>query len=220
MTPAELAALHPRLFHLTRPDAVDAILRHGLLPPLTLLDLHEADAATRAAVLARRAASVPLSHLLHGTAWITDNAPLEDAKLAAVLDDGLSPNDWRRMLAERVFLWPSEEHALRLAGARLYRDKPRALLVLDTLSLAEAHAERVAISPINSGQTLYVPARRGRATFAPLLATDHAAWRRARGTKGPDQIKEVTVVGGVPDLRRHLLEVRALAPRRAGVASP
>jgi hypothetical protein len=197
---------------------VPGILRHGLQPPLALLDLHGADEATRAAVLARRAASVPLPHPVHGTAWITDNAPLDDRKLAAVLDDGLTPEDWRRMLAERVFLWPEEGHALHLASARLYRDQPRTLLVLDTLSLATAHAERMAICPINSGQTLYVPARRGRATFAPLLATDYAQWRRARSKATPDRIKEVTVTGGVPDLSRHLVEVRDLAPRDAPVA--
>jgi hypothetical protein len=218
MTPEELAALHPRLYHLTRPDAVPGILRHGLLPPLALLDLHGADPATRATVLARRPDSVPLVHPVHGTAWITDNAPLDDRKLQGVLDDDLTPDDWRLMLAERVFLWPDEAHALHLAGARLYRHQPRALLVLDTLSVASAHAERVAISPINSGQTLYVPARRGRSTFAPLSSTDYAQWRRARPTKGLDSIKEVTVTGGLPDIRRHLLEVRDLAPRHRPVA--
>ncbi len=218
MTPAALASLHPRLYHLTRPDAVPGILRHGLLPPLALLDLFGADAASHAMVLARRAVSVPLTHEDHGQAVISDNAPLDDKRLAAVLDDGLSPDDWRRMLAERVFLWPTEAHALHLAGARLYRHEPRAILILDTLSLASAHTDRMAISPINSGQTLYVPARRGRSTFAPLLDTDYEAWRRARGVKAPDRIKEVTVTGGVPDLQRHLIEVRDLGDRHAPVA--
>lgn len=211
MTPEDLARLHPRLHHLTLPAAVEGIRRHGLLPPLALLDLFEADEATRARVLARRPERMRLCHPVHGEAVVTDNAPLNDQKLARVLDDGLTPDDWRRMLAERVFLWASEDEAMRLAGARLNRGERRALLVLDTLSLARAHGERMEIAPINTGQTLYVPTRRGRATFAPLLGTDYEAWTRRRGLRTADRIREVTVRGPVPDARRHLLEVREVA---------
>jgi hypothetical protein len=217
MTPDELALWHPRLYHLTLPEAVDGIRRHGLLPPLALLDLFEADEATRARVLTRRPERMALSHPVHGTAVVTDNAPLNDDKLARVLDDGLSPDDWRRMLAERVFFWTSEEEALRLAGARLNRGEPRVLLVFDTLSLARAHGTRMEITPINTGQTLYVPTRRGLATFAPLLGTDYDAWTRRRGLRSPDRIREVTVCGAVPDAADHLVEVRP-AGRHAAVA--
>lgn len=217
MTPEDLANRHPELYHLTAPEAVDGIRRHGLLPPLRLLDLFEADPATRALVLAKRATSIRLAHPDKGEALVTDNAPLDDRKLASVLDDGLSPDDWRRMLAERVFLWTDEAEARRLAGARLYRGKPRVILVFGTLSLARAHAERIDISPFNTGSTLYVPARRGRGTFAPLLGTDWEAWRRRRAidvagrvrNKAPDRIKEVTVRNGVPDAARHLIGVRS-----------
>ncbi len=211
MTPDDLATRHPRLYHLTLPGAVDGILRHGLLPPLALLDLFEADEATRAQALARRPARMPLRHPVHGEAVVTDNAPLNDGKLARVLDDGLSPDDWRRMLAERVFFWVSETEVRRLAGARLNRGEPRVILVLDTLSLARAHGDRMEIAPINTGQTLYVPTRRGLATFAPLLGTDYEAWTGRRGLRTADRIREVTVRGHVPDVERHLLEVRDAA---------
>jgi hypothetical protein len=151
---------------------------------------------------------MPLSHPVHGTAVLTDNAPLDDRKLARVLDDGLTPDGWRRVLAARVFFWTSEAEAQRLAHARLNRGEPRALLVLDTLSLARAHGARMEIAPINTGQTLYVPARRGSATFAPLLQTDYDQWKRRRGLRSPDRIKEVTVRGPVPDAEAHLFDVR------------
>jgi hypothetical protein len=38
-------------------------------------------------------------------------------------------------------------------------------------------------------------ARRGSATFAPLLETDYDQWKRRRGLRSPDRIKEVTVRG-------------------------
>ena len=213
MTPHELAQRHPRLYHLTLPEAVEGIRRNGLLPPLALLDLFEADESTRVRVLARRPTRIALAHPVHGDAVVTDNAPLLDRKLAPVLDDGLTPEDWRRMLAERVFFWASEDDALRLASARLNRNELRALLVFDTLSLARAHASRMEITPINTGQTLYVPTRRGRATFAALLDTDFMTWTRRRGLRSPDRIREVTVRGPVPDAATHILEVRPL-PRQ------
>jgi hypothetical protein len=211
MTPEEVAARHPRLFHLTLPDAVEGIRRHGLLPPLALLDLFEADSATRLRALARRPVRMRLSHPVHGTAVLTDNAPLHDRKLAPVLDDGLTVDGWRRILAGRVFFWASEAEAKRLAGARLNRGEPRALLVFDTLSLARAHAARMEIAPINTGQTLYVPVRRGSSTFAPLLDTDYDEWRRRRRLRAPDRIKEVTIRGPVPDAETHLLDIRLTA---------
>ncbi|NAZ36084.1 hypothetical protein [Rubellimicrobium sp. CFH 75288] len=219
MTPEALAALHPRLFHLTAPEALQGIARHGLLPPLALLELFEADEALRARTLARRAAPVVLTHPRHGTATVMDNAPLSDAKLARVLDDGLSPADWRRMLAGRVFFWPRPEDLARLLGARLNRTRPRAALVFDTLSLARAHRDRLEISPINAGATLRAPARRGLATFAPLSGTDWSAWRRRRGLSAPDRIREVTVRGPVPDAMRHVLHVLPDA-RRLFVTPP
>lgn len=206
MTPEFLAKRHPFLFHLTSLDAVDAIRRDGLLPPLALLDRFEADPATRAAVLARRSTRIELVHPRHGRAVITDNRPLSDLWLSRVLLDGLSPDDWRRMLAERVFLWASPRDLADLAGAELNRDKARVVLVFDTLSLARAHGGNLEITPINSGSTRRSVPPRGLATFAPLLTTDWDEWRwRRRHLKtGPDRIREVTVHGRVPDAARHL----------------
>jgi hypothetical protein len=67
------------------------------------------------------------------------------------------------------------------------------------------------IAPINTGQTLYVPVRRGSSTFAPLLDTDYDEWRRRRRLRAPDRIKEVTIRGPVPDAETHLLDIRLTA---------
>ena len=204
MTPEDLAALHPRLYHVTTPGALPGILRHGLLPTTRLLDLYEVPAPGRPAIeAARRPASVTLHHPEHGPATVTDNLPLHVRALEACLDDALRPADWFRILNERVFLWADVAGMRRLLGARLNRGRAREVLVLDTLGVARAHFAHVAISAINSGATLRRAARRGLSTFTPLGQCSYREWRGLRGRQ--DRILEVTVVGGVADVAAHLV---------------
>jgi hypothetical protein len=207
MTPEDLAQRHPRLYHLTSPGAVESIRRHGLLPPLSLLDLFGADPGTRTRALARRPEAVVLTHPVHGRAVVTDNRPLSDVALARILDDGLSPDDWRWRLAERVFFWVDGRDLAKLRGARLNRDRARVVIEFDTLSLARAHADKLEISPINSGATIHDPPRRGNGTYAPLLCTDWQEWRRRRGRVAPDRVKEVTIRGPVLDAGAHIVRI-------------
>ncbi len=196
MLPEELAARHPRLFHVTHPDALPSIERHGLLPTSQLLDLFGITGPARVAIeRTRRPARVPLRHPDIGQAVITDNRPLSRTALMSCLDDGLSPEDWLMRLNERVFFWPDERGVGELLNARLNRGCPRLVLVLDTLGLARRYAETVELSAINTGSTIRRPARRGLMTFTPLLRHDYRAWQALRG--GRDRIREVTVRGRV-----------------------
>jgi hypothetical protein len=199
MTPGELSARHPRLYHVTAPGAWPSIARHGLLPTAALLRLFEADPTQHAALTTtRRPAEVRLEHPVHGTAILNDNLPLTEQALAACLDDGLTPQDWLRLLNDRVFFWADSTGVDRLLGARMNRERARIVLVFDTLCLSLAHAERVEICPINSGSTIRKPARRGLATFTPLLAKSFPEWQRQR--KRRDRVLEVVVRGGIPDI--------------------
>ena len=217
VTPEELAARHPRLYHITTPGAWPLIARHGLLPTAALLDLFGLDPARREALVSRRRPeSVPLRHPSLGDVLITDNLPLSEAALARCLDDGLAPADWLRMLNARVFFWADRARLDALLNARLNRSRPREVLTFDTLGLARAHAARMEICPINSGSTIRKPARRGLATFTPLPAMEYRDWQRRRGAR--DVVVEVTVPGGVPDAARHLIAREVVGPRQA--ASP
>ena len=212
MTPDDLAAVHPRLYHLTAPGAHRGIARHGLLSARAIAELVGLDGEARRTVLERRRpAEVTLSHPEHGAFTINDNLPLTEAALERCLDDGLSPADWLRALNGRVYLWPSEERLRTLLGARTNRDRAREVLVFDTRSLVAAHAERVRLSPINGGSTIRKPARRGRSTYAPMLEHGWEEWRRLRG--GRDAVAEVAIEGGVPDAAAHLVEVRPVPGR-------
>ncbi len=205
MTPEDLAARHPRLYHVTTPGMLRSIRRHGLLSTARIRAL------MGVADTGRRADSVTLTHPDHGTMILTDQKPLVEAGLARCLDDGLEPDDWRAMLDGRAFFWPSRSHAEGLLRAATNRDRARDVLVLDTLGLARAHGDRMALSPINSGNTRRRPARRGLATYTPLGAMPLANWRRMRRRAGVvtglDDIREVTVEGAVPDAADHLLDV-------------
>ncbi len=209
MSPEDLSARHPKLYHVTSPGSWPSIARHGLLPASDLVRLFGLDAALRAQLTTRRrAGEVRLRHAVHGTAFLTDNVPLTERALALCLDDGLSPADWVAMLNARVFFWPDQRGLDRLLGARTNRNRPRDVLVFDTLGLVRAHADRVEISPINSGSTIRKPARRGLATYSKLLSQSYPDWRRARG--GRDTIREVIVLGGVPDIARYLCAVETV----------
>lgn len=189
---------------MTDPAALPSILAHGLLPTSALLTLFDVPANERAAIeRRRRLAGVQLHHPRHGTAAITDNLPLSEAALARCLDDGLSPEDWLLLLNARVFFWCDEASLGGLLGARLNRDRPRLVLVLDALGLLRDHGERAELAAINTGSTIRKPARRGLATFTPLARHGYRAWQRLRG--GSDKVREVTVVGGVADIRPYLI---------------
>jgi hypothetical protein len=207
VTAEELAALHPRLFHVTSPGAWPLIERHGLLSTEALLDLFEVEDTRRQSLLGqRRPAEVPIAHERHGTAVLNDNLPLSARALERCLDDGLSPADWLRLLNARAFFWAHEDGLARLLSARMNRGRRRAVLVFDTLALVADNAARVELCPSNSGATIRKAARRGLATFTPLSAMGYREWRARRG--GRDRILEVVVRGGVPKAARYLIERR------------
>ncbi len=196
---------------MTDPDALPSILRHGLLPTRDLLTLFAVPTAERVAIeQQRRPVGVRLHHPLHGTAVITDNRPLSTEALARCLDDGLTPADWLLRLNSRVFFWCDPASVERLLAARLNRGRPRLVLVLDTLSLLRATGDRAELAAINTGSTIRKAARRGLSTTTPLALHSYGEWQRLRG--GLDRPKELTVLGGVTDIGRHLLRRRLVTP--------
>lgn len=206
MTPEELAARHPRLYHVTEPGAWFNIKKNGLLSTTRLLDLFEIRGVQRNNIeTKRRSSSVRIEHPLYGSAIINDNLPLTEEALGKCLDSGISVTDWLRILNSRVFFWSCEDGLNRLLGARLNRNRSREVLVIDTLSLANVHAQQIELCPINSGSTLRKPARRGHNTFTPLGCYSFKEWSKLRGRQ--DQIREVTVRDAVLDIAQHTLEV-------------
>jgi hypothetical protein len=210
MDAAELVTTHPRIFHMAEAGAWDGIRKHGLLSTAALVDLFEIAEPRRSRLLAeRRPDMTALRHDVHGTALVRDNGPLNDKKLRAALTDMSAP-DFLRLINGKVFFWPTSKRLDTLFKARAYRDRPHLILTIDTASLLAAHAERITLSPINSGATVHNAPARGSDTFQSIADYDFEGWRKRRSRS--TAIAEVCVEHSVPDIERHVVSARVRQP--------
>ncbi len=207
ITQDELVELHPRLFHMAAPGSWPSIQENGLLSTSALLDLFEVGGQRRGELeVQHRPELVTIAHPKRGEAVIRDQKPMDDAGLRRALQDGLTPKDWYALLNKRVFFWTERKRLDTLLSARAYRDTRQTVLTLDTAGLLARYATRVELSPINSGATKPMPTPRGRDTFLPLDHFPFEHWRKKRGSRRK-AIVELTVLGGVPDVRDFVLRV-------------
>jgi len=126
--------------------------------------------------------------------------------LSACLDDDLEPVDWLRILNRKVFFWPDTKQLKRLTGARMNRSRERSVLVVDTRSILNAHFEDTYLCPINSGNSMRRPARRGLATFSRAADYEWDEWRRLRGRT--DSVVEIAIDYRVGITDSSLVDVR------------
>lgn len=182
------------------------IAQLGLLSTEALVDAFEIEPERRTQLLAaHRPARVTICSDRYGEAVIRDQIPLRESLLARVLQDDLIPADWYRMLNSFTFFWPTEQRLRTLLAAQAYRDRVHTVLTVDTERLLDLHGERVRLSPINSGSTLFNPRPRGQATFRTVEAYPYREMRQHRGPAGA--IAEVAVLGGVEPIEPILVRV-------------
>jgi hypothetical protein len=172
LDPERLASRYPVLFHMAESGSWESIRERGLLSTSALLDLFEVEGGERITIEStRRPEIVRLEHPEHGVALVRDNKPMQEKALEKCLY-GMTPREWYELLNRRVYFWVERKRLLKLLGARAYRDRPHLVLEVDTAKLLERHADRVTLSPINSGATFAMnPASRGPDTFRRIV--DH-----------------------------------------------
>lgn len=206
MTNAEFSARFPRLFHMAEASAYPLIQKYGLLSTRALLDLFEVGGEARERIERRqRPTFTALEHPLHGRALIRDQHPMSDATLAPALLDNLVPADWYVLVNARVFFWVEEARLDKLLAA--YRHRENIVLVLDTAQVLADFAEKVTLSPINSGFSLRYAQPRGLGTFQRL--SDFETWKTApNGRRTRTTIAECSVDYSLPNIERYLLEKR------------
>ncbi len=125
-----------------------------------------------------------------------DNKPMQEKALERCLSE-MTPREWYEHLNRRVFFWVERKRLLKLLGARAYRNRPHLVLEVETAGLLKRHAERVLLSPINSGATFALgPAPRGPETF-----------RRIAEHPDGKPIVEFSVDYSVPDIGEFTLRV-------------
>jgi hypothetical protein len=200
------------VLHLAEAANWPSIQRHGLLSTRTLLDL----AGVQGEAGARFEREHRPNHiLLPNGIHVRDQKPMPPQALARCLI-GMSPADWYQLLNAKVFFWLDADRVNRQRGA--CSSRPQVVLVVDAQHLLARHAERTALSPINSGNARRKPAIRGRNTFVPYAAWSETRWaseatglgtrRRPRGHRPV----ELTVAGGVPDIMDMVVRVQRLEP--------
>lgn len=206
MTEEDLIERHPLLWHMAEDGSWPGIREHGLLSTAALLDLYEVGGEQRRRIVSRRRPqSVTIERDGLPDAVVRDQKPMTDDALAKCLKDGITPECWYGILNAKTFFWVSRSRLDNLLQARAYRGKPQAVLTVQTKSLVEANRERILLSPINSGATLYIPQARGLDTFRGVADFPYDDIRKQRS--GRDPIVELVVEGGVPDVAAHVVMV-------------
>ncbi|MGV1766071.1 DUF7002 family protein [Rhizobium rhizogenes] len=205
MTEEDLIATYPRLYHMAHDGAWPAIEEHGLLSASALLDLYKIAGAARTSLESqRRPESVPLARDGLLGAVLRDQKPMHDNPLGRCLTDNLSPKDWYEILNSRSFFWLSAERIWKLLKARAYRNKPQTVLTIDAAGLVAAHRERIWLSPINSGSTLFNAQPRGLDTFKRIA---DFPFKERRPRRREDNVVELVVDHSVADVAKYVLAV-------------
>ena len=203
VTAEELARTYPRLYHMAEAQSWESIQKHGLLSTSSLLDLFEVKGKQREDIeIRRRWESVPIVHEKHGRAVVRDNKAIIESKLRTALND-CTLEQWHRLLNKYVFFWLTPERLQTFLCARAYRDRPHAVLTLETLQFVRKYELKIGLSPMNSGNTQPIAHERSPETFKkmrdyPFLERTH------RGNYY--QVVELAVEGGA-DVTESVLSV-------------
>jgi hypothetical protein len=206
MTVDQLVEYYPRLYHMATGGSWPTIQRHGLMPTAYIVTTSGLPSTEQAQLLTqRRPASVVLTHPTIGRVTVRDQAPLRQQFLDLALTD-MTEGEWLTLLNDRVFFWLHQDKLHRLLVARRYRSNEQDVLTVDTGRLVEAYENKIRLSPINSGATLYPNApQRGSGTFLPI--DQYPFTERRRGRTPSEAITELAVIDGVPDLANFVISV-------------
>ena len=208
-----MKSLPPTLYHLTQTENWPSIERHGLLSTQALLDLARLEGIDRERVgHQHRAERV----LLPNGVIISDQKPMPPTALKRCLHT-MTPEEWYTLLNSKVFFWLDTERLSRLR--RVYRAQPQILMSIDTPRLLARYAERVTLTPINTGNARRQPAQRGMCTFVPYKTWLESGWTsetealhtHPRLRSHPPA--ELTVAYAVPDVMEFVVSVRRLEPQ-------
>lgn len=205
MTEDELVRHYPRLYHMAHDGAWPAIKKMGLLSASAMVDAYGISGDEADKLLRRhRPESVKLSAAGLPGGVLRDQKPMSDGALTSCLQGGLTPADWYERLNGLSFFWLSRERIWRLLKARAYRGVAQTVLTVDTAGLVAAHRDRILLSPINSGSTLFKPQPRGADLFKRIA---DFPFRERMSRPIENNVVELVVEEAVPDLAAHVLAV-------------
>lgn len=165
----ELVRHYPSLYHTAEVSAFESIERFGLLSTTAILDLVRYGATERKKIEDQpRRQSVALEYDDGGQFVIRDQRPLSASKLAGCLQDGITVEEWCRLLNRKVYFWVDKRRVTTLLSAAPYKDREHLVFEVDTRSLVEAHKSDVTLAAMNTGSTNPIAHKRGKSTICSL----------------------------------------------------
>ncbi|MGO9135502.1 MAG: DUF7002 family protein [Methylovirgula sp.] len=207
MTSEELCELLrdcPTLYHMAERGSWRSIKTKGLLSTSALLDVHGIADTSRTEIEARRrSASVTLNRSDCDPVTIRDQLPMDDKGLERCLQDGITPEEWYRLLNSKVFFWLTRERLVRLLNAGTYRAQEHDVLEVDAKSLIDTHYDQICFCPINSGCTKPFPHPRGNSTFLCIDDYPYSHWKTKR--KRGERVVELAIDYAVLDIAKHVM---------------
>lgn len=208
MLTSDLVRLYPSLFHTAADGSWPSIRELGLLSTAAMLELWEVEKGHRRELLTTvRRESTVIEHRVRGPAVVRDQGTIHAPSLEECLID-VTVEQWLQILNERVFFFLQRGQVDGLVGARQYRGIPKVVLEIDTASLVAVYEERIELCRINSGYAQrHNKSPRGRDTFVRIAGYPHPWREQAVRAERPD-VKELTVLGDVPDIVEHVRSVQ------------
>jgi Family of unknown function (DUF7002) len=202
----ELLSDCPTLYHMAEDGSWPSIRERGLLSTSALLDLYALTGPARVRIEARRRnAGVALERTGLPRATVRDQLPMDDAGLRRCLPAHLGPEDWYRLLNQKVFFWLTRERLIKLLKAGAYRDRPHTVIEVCTRKLVAAHRQRIWFCPMNSGCTKPYPHPRDEQTFQRIPDYPYSYWR-ARRRRG-ERVVELAIDYSVPNITEFVTRV-------------
>ena len=199
MTNKRFIQVCPLVYHMAAEGAWPSIQRHGLLSTQALLDLFEVIGPKREKILStHRNMSETIRHPEYGEVTIRDQKPMDDGGLYRCLPPAISPQDWYRLLNQKVFFWATFERLEKLLNGITYRGSRHTILHIETAALLSRYGKDIKVTTMNTGATKPFPHFRSYSSFEDLASFDYETSRKKRGKKGA--IAEVTVEWAVPDI--------------------
>ncbi|HEX7891935.1 MAG TPA: hypothetical protein VF522_21485 [Ramlibacter sp.] len=138
---------------------------------------------------------------------------MSDARLANCLQDGITPQQWYEFLNGKTFFWATLARLHTLLAA--YGEQEHDVLIVDTQSLVRAHEAQMWLCHMNSGNTTPWAHPRNYDVFKRI--DEYPVTSTGRPAK---EIAEVVVDYSVPDIAKHVREVRRMQGQEVTVANP
>ena len=208
------------LYHVTARHSWPSIKRHGLLSTNALLKASGVSDSERCRIgFGHRGHSEsvcgPASCHPQLKAVIRDQTPLKDGRLAKELKKQkayISHRKWYKRQNARVFFYPSKPEAVKLACDYAEEGCPQDILVFCTESLVEVHRPDIWLCAFNSGASNRekpVPedcfGKWHDHLFRTVSDYPYAHWKRKYNRSRA--IRELTVLHGIPEPRRQVIEI-------------